>query len=102
MTTINNYFDEKFGYLVLFVFISGIIGDMLIHLGTKIKFPFDKPWFAQGLKPYYKSMEINKSIFSSWILSGIAGGIACVIGLVFGQLLLYAMEDMQKKKQNNS
>ncbi len=90
---INDYFNERFGFLVLFVFIVGFLGDFLIHIGTHLKFPFKKPWFAQGLIPYYKSMKIGKSkTMNSWILSGIAGGIACVISVVFGQLLFYWME----------
>lgn len=92
----DTYFNERFVFLVLFVFIVGVLGDILIHIGTHLKFPFGRPWFAQGLIPYYKSMEIGKNklskVMSSYILSGIAGGIACVIAVVFGQLLLYAME----------
>lgn len=91
-----DYFNERFGFLVLFVFIVGFLGDVFIHLGTYLKFPFKKPWFAQGLIPYYKSMEIGKNklskAMSGYVLSGIAGGIACVIGVVIGQLLLYWME----------
>lgn len=100
MVDINNYFDNKFGFLVLFVLIVGIIGDILIHFGTYISFPFKKPWFAQGLVPYYKSLELGQNkyvrLLSSLLLSGLLGGIACVIGLVFGQLLLYAYESNNK------
>jgi hypothetical protein len=39
----------------------------------------------------FGSSKMSK-VASSYILSGIAGGIACVIGVIFGQLLLYAME----------
>jgi hypothetical protein len=98
MPNINDYFNEQFGLLVLFVLISGIIGDIFIHAGTYLKFPFIKPWFAQGLIPYYKSMELGKHKYlrfiSSLLLSGFAGGIACIIALIFGQLFLYAKDSI--------
>ncbi len=79
------YFDDRFGFLVLFVFISGFMGDIIIHIGTKIKFPFKKQWFAQGLVPYYKA--------NGFLISGILGGLACVVALVFGQLILSIKEN---------
>ncbi len=94
--SINNYFDDKFGYLILFVMCAGIIGDIIIHFGTYISFPFKKPWFAQGLVPYYKSLEFGTNKYlrfmSSLMISGLLGGIACVIGLIFGQIFLYIKE----------
>lgn len=93
----STYFDDNFGLLVLFVFIVGFIGDVIIHIGTYVKFPFKKPWFAQGLIPYYRSMEIGKNKLykkiTGYILSGIAGGIACVIAVVFAQLILYLINE---------
>jgi hypothetical protein len=80
----DEHFNESFGYLVLFVFIIGVLGDLIIHVGTGIKFPMKKPWFAQGLVPYYDA--------NGWILGAIFGGLACVIAVVFGQLLLWAKE----------
>lgn len=87
-SNINEYFNEKFGFLVLFVFIVGVLGDLAIHAGTHLKFPFNKNWFAQGLVPYYKA--------NGWILGAILGGLACVFALVFGQLLLKTKEDNEK------
>lgn len=86
---INNYFNEQFGYLILFVFISGIIGDLIIHVGTTLKSPFNSKWFAQSLVPYYKT--------NGWVMGAFYGGIACVISVVFGQLLLYVKDT----KENN-
>ncbi len=98
---LDDYFNNRFGMLVLFVLLAGIIGDILIHFGTYIKFPCNKPWFAQGLKPYYKSVEFGKTPYmrfaSSLIISGLFGGIACIIGLIIGQLLLYAYETNQSR-----
>lgn len=89
--------DERFGLLVLFVFIVGFIGDVLIHIGTYVRFPFKKPWFAQGLIPYYRSMEFGKNKLmkkiSGYVLSGIAGGLACVVAVVFAKLILNLIKD---------
>lgn len=94
---IDNYFNNTFGMLVLFVFVAGIVGDIVIHMGTKIRFPNKKPWFAQGLRPYYKSLEYGKGklikSFNSWLISGIFGGIACIVALVFGQLFMYVNDN---------
>jgi hypothetical protein len=87
---VSDYFNDNFGILLAFVFLAGFIGDILIHIGTGIKFPFGKPWFAQGLIPYYKSMVIKNNKFSGWVLSGLAGGVACIISLFFVELFLYA------------
>jgi len=92
----SDHFSEKFGILVGFVLLAGFIGDVLIHIGTHIKFPFKKQWFAQGLIPYYTSMEIRGNNISGWILSGLAGGIACVIALIFGELFAYANDELKK------
>jgi hypothetical protein len=93
MSKLENSFDNRFGILVAFVMLAGFIGDILIHLAAMhLKFPFNKRWFAQGLIPYFKSMEIKKSKISGYFLSGLAGGIACVIGLIIGQLFLYAYD----------
>lgn len=81
----NNYFNEKFGILVGFVLLAGFIGDVIIHIMV------DKTkWFAQGLKPYYKSM--GKRIVVNYFISGLAGGIACIIALLLGQLFYYIFE----------
>lgn len=80
----DDYFNKRFGYLVLFVFIIGVLGDLLIHAGTHLKFPFKNPWFAQGLVQYYKA--------NGWILGAILGGLACVVAVVFGMLLLKLKE----------
>jgi hypothetical protein len=81
----NEYFNKCFGFLVLFVFVTGFISDLLINAGTRMKFPFGSPWFAQGLIPYYKSV--------GWIVGAILGGIACVFAAVIAQLLLKLKED---------
>ena len=83
MKQIDNYFNESFGFLVLFVFIAGFAGDSLIHAGTNGQIPFIGQ-FAQSLVPYYRT--------NGFIKSGIFGGLACVIALIFGQLLLFAKE----------
>jgi len=93
---IDNYFDEQFGFLILFTFIAGFIGDSLIHLGTIPKYLNGNAIIFNGLVPYYKSLEIGSKYYSkflsSWILSGIFGGLACVVGVLLGQLLLYSKE----------
>lgn len=79
----------RIGYLILFVFLSGMIGDILIH--TLVKYPR-----LDGLKYYYKKLEYGSTekmkLFSSWIISAIFGGLACVVGLLLGELFLYAKE----------
>jgi hypothetical protein len=83
-TKMSDYFNESFGFLILFIFIVGFVSDLLINAGTRIKFPYRSPWFAQGLVPYYKSV--------GWFIGAILGGIACVVALVFAQLLLKLKE----------
>ena len=93
--TMNDYFNEKFGILVVFVLLAGFIGDVAIHIAAMyLRFPCGKLWFAQGLIPYFKSMEFGNGKLFGYFSSGLAGGIACVIGLVFGQLFLYAHESL--------
>jgi hypothetical protein len=94
------------GWEVLFIFISGCLGDIGIHFlawltrGTKFA-------FAQGLLKYYENLGDKFLIFntSKWnsktkMLSGtiqgaIWGGIACVIALLIAKLFLFAKEESQ-------
>ena len=81
----------RVGFLVLYTFIAGGLGDILIHFLLN----YFKS-FPQGLKTYYDKLEYGKSkisrILTSYIFSAVLGGIACVIGLLLGLLFLYAQE----------
>ncbi len=91
------------GWEVLFIFISGAIGDLVVHFLGEVtkgtKYPF-----AQGLLEYYKSLGDKLLVFNTknWnprnkMISGIIqgaiwGGIACVIALLISKLFLFAKE----------
>jgi hypothetical protein len=93
MSAVSNNFNDRFGILLAFVLIGGFIGDILIHLAAvHLKFPYGKPWFAQGLKPYFESLEYRKSKLIGYFLSGLLGGLACVVALIIGQLFLLAYD----------
>jgi hypothetical protein len=106
MTVKQDFDSGTIGWEVLFIFISGMIGDMGVHLlcdttkNTSIE-------FAQGLSKYYESLgdkllvfnttnwsNINKSI-SGWVQGAIWGGIACVIALLMMKLFLFAKEETE-------
>jgi hypothetical protein len=104
MTIVQEFQTGTVGWEFLFIFISGVIGDMIVHLlgditkGTKYA-------FAQGLLKYYESLGEKLLIFntSKWnsynkkilgiIQGAIWGGIACVIALLFTKLFLFAKEE---------
>lgn len=97
------------GWEILFIFISGAIGDIIIHwlgyISKDTKFPF-----AQGLLSYYKNLGNKFLIFNTnnWSLKNksisgtvqgaIWGGIACVIALLMAKLLLFAKEEIENKR----
>ncbi len=93
------YSNDKIMYEILFIFVAGCVGDMIIHVLQKMtkntRFPF-----AQSLEPYYKSLEIGTTklykVLSSYIIGAFWGGIACVFALLLMKLFIFAMESTNK------
>lgn len=106
MTTRQEFESGSIGWEILFIFISGAIGDIAIHFlahGTK----GTNYAFAQGLLEYYKSLGDKFLIFdssrwnsknkkiSSWIQGAVWGGIACVIALLMAKLFMFVKEETE-------
>jgi hypothetical protein len=89
MNTVENDFkSSKLGYEILFIFIAGIIWDILTHIVV------NNTKFVQGLAPYYKSLESIQRFpkISSYFNGAIYGGLACVVALFTMKLFMYALE----------
>ena len=100
------FLSGSIGWEILFIFIAGMIGDMLVHAMV------ERTSYGQGLAPYYQALGekffiwpnpewmegmTKLKIASSTIQGAIWGGIACVIALLIAKLFLYAKEETENK-----
>ncbi len=98
------------GYQYLFMFISAIIVDLVIHFFSSRKYASSDAFgFAPELMIYYRSL-CRKGPFSvdggvesfygscnSWLLGAIIAGTLAVFILLLADLFLYAAEYRQKQ-----
>ncbi len=75
MTVKQEFESGKIGWEVLFIFIAGALGDMVVHL---LNF--------KSLNYYYKQF--------GWLLGAFWGGIACVIALLIAKLFMFIKESI--------
>lgn len=102
------------GYQYLFVFVSAIIVDMIIHFFSSRKYyalktGSDSFGFAPELMIYYRSLcrkgpfstdygpESFYSSCNSWLIAALIAGILAVFVLLIADLILYGIES-----RNNS
>jgi hypothetical protein len=90
------------GYQYLFIFISAVLVDLIIHCALKTG--TDAFGFAPGLMFYYRSLSKkgpfsidggSESFYSScnsWLMGAFIAGISAVILLLITDLFLYGFE----------
>ena len=87
----------KIGFEILFIFIAGCSGDIILHLLVDATKKFKSYKIAEGLIPYYKSLECGTSNFvkkfCSYFSGAVYGGVACVIALLLLKLFLFLLEE---------
>ncbi len=97
MSVESDFKGTKIGFEILFIFIAGFSGDIILHLLVDATKNFKSYKIAEGLIPYYKSLEYGSSnfvkIFSSYFSGAVYGGFACVIALLLLKLFLFLLEE---------
>ncbi len=97
MSVEEDFKGTKIGFEILFIFIAGCIGDIILHLLIDATKNFKKYRIAESLIPYYKSLEYGSTNFikkfSSYFSGAVYGGFACVIGLLLMKLFLFLYEE---------
>jgi hypothetical protein len=89
-------------YLFLFIFIAGMLGDIVIHKSAE----FDSiglPGLGKSLLPYYSSFRrswpkhMHYPIFKTYFYGALFGGIACMIGLLFAFIFIEISNAIEKR-----
>jgi hypothetical protein len=97
MSVETDFKGTKIGFEILFIFIAGCSGDIILHLLIDATKNFKSYKIAEGLIPYYKSIEHGSSNFakkfSSYFNGAVYGGFACVIALMLLKLFLFLLEE---------
>jgi hypothetical protein len=101
MSVEEDFKGTKIGFEILFIFIAGFIGDIIIHMLVDATKKFKVYRVASGLSPYYKSIEYGSSAFtrniSGYFNGAVYGGFACVIALLILKLFLFLLEETNPK-----
>ncbi len=97
MSVETDFKGTKIGFEILFIFIAGCAGDIILHLLIDATKNFKRYKIAEGLIPYYASLEYgsNKLVkkISSYFSGAVYGGFACVIALLLLKLFLFLLEE---------
>lgn|SRR5574343_993126 len=105
MSTINiplerpdQFFDIEF----LYIFIAGIIGDMIVHFFAYQQ-SIGNLGFGKSLMPYYNSFrglppKMLSGNTKATLYGAISGGIACVVGLIIARVIMLVIQKIEQKE----
>ena len=83
-----NYVEPQWeSFRWLFIFIAGIIGDLIVHILAR------NTWFGKSLTPYYDKVGTIPALL--W------GGIATTVGLLIAEILMQIVTSIYNEANSN-